>query len=802
MPAAITCWVGAFVATGAVPTQMPTPWWAQSPAGPALVGAVCLSCAVGVAALPGHWAGGRRRSMAPMLALALLVGVAGWTVGQGRVSAMVSGPLDEAARERTAVTLRLRLSSDPMPRALPPGAPSWQRDQVRLTAQALHATGAGGARPPPTQIDTPVVVLAPSTWARLRPGTVVEAAGRLRLPSRAGPVAVIVLVSEDPHVLGRSLSPLAWADPPRRALREAVDGLPAGPAGLLPSLVVGDETLLPATLREDLRRTGLAHLTAVSGANVAIVLGVVLGLARWSGVRRWALPLVGLASIVGFVLMARPDPSVVRASAMGVVVVLGLLVGGGRGGVGPLALAVLVLLLVDPWLARSIGFALSCAATAGIVILARPWTHAGRRWMPMPVAAALAVPLAAQLTCTPLLVAMTGEMSLSAIPANVLAAPAVPLATVLGLACAGAGLLAPPLAHVLAVAAMLPSGWIVLVAERFADLPGTVLPWTWGAAVAGVLAALVVFAVPTMLRSPVLSAVACLALAVLLLRPGVLAGWPPPGWIVVACDVGQGDALVLRAGAHAAVVVDTGPDPTAVDRCLDDLEVSSVPAVVISHFHADHVGGTAGVGAGRDVGVVVIGPHDEPQKQADELRRWARTHRVEVVAAEPGQRTRVGDVWWTVLGPTRIIRSVGSTPNQASVVLRAEVDGVSVLFTGDIEPAAQRALGRGPDLDVDILKVPHHGSADQDPAFLEATSPAAAIVSVGADNTYAHPGAGTIAALKAMGATVLRTDTDGDLAVVADPDEPGRSGLSLVRRRRQRPAGDRAPPTAMACSPA
>jgi competence protein ComEC len=739
-----------------------------------------------------------RRSLAPVVALTLMVAAAGWLVGAGRVAAMTSGPLDEAARQEDLVTLRLRLTADPLPRSLAPGAPSWQREQVRVTAQALRAAGVGGARPPPTQLDTPVVVLAPSSWAGLGPGTVLQAVGRLRLPSRAGPVAAIVLVSDEPRVLGRVPSLLAWADPPRRALRAAVAGLPADPAGLLPSLVVGDETLLAAGVRENLRRTGLAHLTAVSGANVAIALGAVLTLARWSGVRRWALPVLGLVTIVGFALVARPDPSVVRASAMGVVVVLGLLAGGRRGGIGPLALAVLVLLLIDPWLARSMGFALSCAATAGIVLLARPWARAGGRWMPLPVGAALSVPLAAQLACTPLLVAMTGELSMSAIPANVLAAPAVPVATVLGLACAGTGLLAPPLAHLLALVAMVPTGWIVLVADRFADLPGTVLPWTWGAAAAGLLAVLVVGAVPTVLRSPVLSAATCLVLGVLLLRPGFLSGWPPPGWVLVACDVGQGDAVVLRAGAGQGVVVDTGPDPTALDRCLDDLDVVSVPVAVISHFHSDHVAGITGVAEDRTVGSVLVAPYEEPSEQAAELRRWARATGVPVTVGRAGQRTHVGDVSWTVLGPTRIIRSVGSTPNQASLVLRAEVSGVSVLLTGDIEPAAQQALGFGPNVDVDVLKVPHHGSPDQDRSFLVATSPLVAIVSVGAENTYGHPGEDTIETLQMLGAQVLRTDVDGDIAVAVELDEPGASRLSVVRRRRA--AGGRSPPAAVACS--
>ena len=189
------------------------------------------------------------------------------------------------------------------------------------------------------------------------------------------------------------------------------------------------------------------------------------------GVRARLLQFVGLTAVAVFVLMARPEPSVVRASAMGVVVVLGLVSGRSGRGLAPLALGIPVLLLLDPWLARSVGFALSCAATAAIVVLARPWASIAGAWMPPPVAAALAVPLAAQLACTPLLAGMSGDLSLSAVPANLLAAPAVPVATVLGIATALVGLLIPPVAHLLAGLAILPTGWIVAVADRAADLP-------------------------------------------------------------------------------------------------------------------------------------------------------------------------------------------------------------------------------------------------------------------------------------------------------------------------------------------
>ena len=202
---------------------------------------------------------------------------------------------------------------------------------------------------------------------------------------------------------------------------------------LVPALVDGDDAGLDPTLADDFRTTGLTHLLAVSGTNLTLVVGFALTLARWLRVRgRWLL-LVGAAGIVGFVLLARPEPSVLRAAAMGTVALVGLGAHGRDRGIRGLGVATVVLLLLDPGLATAMGFALSVCATAGILLLAPGWRTALARWLPWWLADAVAVPAAAQLACTPLIAAISGQVSLVAVGANLLAAPAVGPATVLGL---------------------------------------------------------------------------------------------------------------------------------------------------------------------------------------------------------------------------------------------------------------------------------------------------------------------------------------------------------------------------------
>ena len=201
----------------------------------------------------------------------------------------------------------------------------------------------------------------------------------------------------------------------------------------MPALVTGDDQAVPEQVQTDFRTSGLTHLLAVSGTNLTLVVGFLVLVGRWCGVRgRWQY-LLAVLGIVGFVLLARTEPSVVRAAAMGAVALLGL---GGNGrdrGVRALGVAVTALLLWDPWLAVSPGFVLSVLATAGILLLGPPWTEALGRWLPRWAAQAVAVPVAAQLVCTPVVAGLSGQVSLVAVVANLLAAPLVAPATVLGL---------------------------------------------------------------------------------------------------------------------------------------------------------------------------------------------------------------------------------------------------------------------------------------------------------------------------------------------------------------------------------
>jgi competence protein ComEC len=247
--------------------------------------------------------------------------------------------------------------------------------------------------------------------------------------------------------------------------------------------------------------------------------------------------------------------------------------------------------------------------------------------------------------------------------------------------------------------------------------------------------------------------------------------------LIVACAVGQGDAFVIRAGPGAAVVVDAGPEPGQVDRCLDELGVDHVPLVVLSHFHADHVDGLPGVLAGRRVDEVMVSPLAEPAGPAAAVAGWASAASVPMTIAAVGERRRIGSLEMRVLWPRRIIGTGEPAANDASVVFEATVYGTTVLMTGDIEPPAQRAIARTePGLRADVLKVPHHGSRFQEPDWLAALGAEIGLIGVGSDNRHGHPSPDTVQALEHVGTVVRRTDEDGAIAVVRTPE--GRLGVT------------------------
>ncbi|MEV8452194.1 ComEC/Rec2 family competence protein [Streptomyces sp. NPDC052095] len=819
VPPALAAWAGAAVALSA-----PGRW--------TVVGVVlCTGAAMVLLALSGARSGRataprrpfRDVATATAIAAALLCAAAGATSAGLRGADVREGPVHRLAQEYERIEAEVTVVSDARrtrPRVSGDGG---MPVSLLVDAEVNRLTGPGGTV---TGLSTPVLLVvmpggagpegvvqegakpgatgpggAADRWQRLLPSTRLRIDGRLAPPLHGGERSAAVLRAEGkgpPRIVGPPSLLQRTAGTLRDGLRQATERLGPDARALLPGLVVGDTSRVGPELQEAFRATDLTHLMAVSGANLAILLVLLIGppgtatraerrgLAPRLGIPLRLTALLGGGLTLAFVLVCRPEPSVLRAAACGLITLLAIGTGRRRSLIPALASAVLLLVLYDPWMARSYGFVLSVLATGALLTVAPVWSGAlRRRGVPPRLAEALAAAAAAQAVCAPVVVLLASRVSLVAIPCNLLAEFAVAPATVLGFAALAVAPVAMPVAELLARVAGWPAGWIATVARTGAALPGAGIDWPDGGKGAVLLAALtlvVVLLARRLVRHPWVCSAAALLLVLAVLRPvpltRALTGWPPPDWAFAMCDVGQGDALVLAAGEGAAVVVDAGPDPLLVDRCLRELGVSEVPFLILTHFHADHVRGLPGVLRGRAVGAIETTSLDEPPDQAAFVRRTAASAHVPLVRAVPEEHRRIGALDWRVLWPADTAGLGGGwaasgtepaprDPNDASVTLYVRTGGLTLLLPGDLEPPAQQGLlRRYPTLSrVDVLKVAHHGSAYQDPALLRAVRPRLALVSVGRDNPYGHPAARTVDALRAGGAMVLRTDTEGAIAV-------------------------------------
>jgi competence protein ComEC len=698
-----------------------------------------------------------------------LLGAGWWELFQERVQRSRL-----AGRVPAAVTLWGSLASDPVA-----GSSGWS---ARLAVVSVRPTGPTGARSIPVEpVRETVWIHGDGPLPDARRADRIVVSGDLELPwdeefavsLRRRGIAALLRVSVLRRV-GPPTNPLVRAaSATRTALSDRLRALlPAREAGLLMGLILGDTSGLDPADEEHFRATGLGHLLAVSGQNVAMVLAPVLGLAmlaRAGGTARFA---IGLGTVVFFVLLTGVEPSVLRAGTMAGLALVGILLGRPRSSMSLLGASVLVLLVVDPTLAWSVGFQLSVSATAGLVLMAGPFAER-LRFLPRPVALALGATLAAQVGVSPLLLHHFGVVPLVTVVANLLALPAVAPALLIGLAAAGASLALPPLGAFLALVAGFFVRYLEAVADRLAAVPLPTVTSEGGPAVlVGGLAVAVGLAIwlrrgrATSRRRTVL--VGCV-LVPGLLGLGALRAGPPGALVVRFLDVGQGDSVLVQTPDGGVVLIDGGPDEQEVATRLAALGVKRLDVVVASHTHADHITGLSAVLARFPVGVLLEpGCHWDSSTEAAFLRA-VRDEGVPVRYPRSGEVLSVGGLRLEVLGPTGCHTGTDSDPNNDSVVFRATWGDDTVLFTGDAEEPAQEFLLRSPDLLLaDVLKVPHQGGGTSLLEFFDAVRPTVAVISVG-ENEYGHPVPEVIDRLEGLGALVLRTDLSGEVTVAFEP---------------------------------
>jgi competence protein ComEC len=572
------------------------------------------------------------------------------------------------------------------------------------------------------------------------------------------------------RVIGRRGGLGGVADRLRGLVAESLaPGLEGERRAVVAGVVLGEDEGLDQELRDSFRASGLYHLLAVSGQNVAyVVLGTLL--TAWAlGLPRWVGEAGALASVAAYVLAVGWQPSVVRAGVAGALASLAWLASRPRDRWYFLLVGAAVLLAWNPYGLLEPGFQLSFSAVAAIFVLV-PRLERRLEGYPVPrgLASVVAVSAACGAVTAPVLWLHFGAIPVYSIVANALAAPVV--APLLGLALGATtiGSLLPEAAAALAWA----NGWLAAYLAWCARTVGG-LPFAQATSIEA-LAVLAAVALLVFVLSRLRPPRGRRAAAVLALAAAVLVAWrsapdhvepPPSGLRLTVLDVGQGDSILLQV-PEGAILVDEGPPEAHVADELRRLGVRRLAAVVLTHPHRDHVGGAAEVLDELPVGFV-LDPL-QPTASADEraAREEARRRDVPLVAARMGRSYRLGRLRLRVLWPDGP-GLPGEDPHEHGVVLLASYGEVDALLTGDAEGDVTVPLRPPP---VEILKVAHHGSEDAWlPELLELTDPDIALVSLGAHNDYGHPAPSTVTALESVpGLALYRTDEDGRVAVESD----------------------------------
>ena len=570
-------------------------------------------------------------------------------------------------------------------------------------------------------------------------------------------------------VVGRRGGPAGVVDAVRRRALSALGGRRETPEGsLLQGMVLGDDTAMSPGLRDRMRRTGLGHLVAASGANVALLVGLVLSACAITGMGRIPRLSVASAAVVSYALLCGPGPSIVRATVMGLASLAAAIASRPASKLQAVLLAATVSLAIDPGAWRDVGWQLSFAAVAGLAAfggqLQRRLRTAG---LPGPLAEAGAMTLAATVATAPVAAAAFGRFSPASLPANLLAGPLVAPATWLGMVGALLAQVDERLARPPVGLAGLPSSLIVAIAGRLSVLPyaqveaGPLAVSLGALAAAGALVAVVG---PRFRRPALAGAALALGLLVAIVAAGSRRGpGAPPAGVdrVTFMDVGQGDATLVQSGGRS-LLVDAGPDAGPVVERLREAGVERLDALLVTHAQADHLGGADAVIEEVGVGTLIDGRDGVLEPQGREMALAARRKGVPMVVPRAGESFRVGSLTARVLSPEGP-GTPGTDPNLRCVVLRVDGPGLSLLLGADAESEVLGPLHPGP---VRLLKVSHHGSRDPGlTALLAELRPQLAVIEVGAGNPYGHPAPATLSALRGTGVPVMRTDRDGSVRV-------------------------------------
>jgi competence protein ComEC len=558
----------------------------------------------------------------------------------------------------------------------------------------------------------------------------------------------------------------AWLEAARSHGRTgATAGLPANEAAFMRALSLGetdgftnlDDPAQGQSWRDVFSRSGLAHVLALSGQQVTLLVMALSLLLAPFGVRRFPALILFLAI---YWLLVGPGPSVTRAVLQGVVVLVSLWLGRGRLEALPaIGLSVLVSLGFGPRWLFDLGWQLSYLAVLGMIVFTPPVTKALEKrpkWLVW-LGAGLAATLGAQAFTMPLAASSFGVVPPASPFSNLIVEPLMTLLVPLGFLAALAG----PFGNIINLLVH-PLVWIVLeTAKLFAQLP--IIEWGQisSTGMLAYIAGITALALTAHRRLAISSALLVILAAVTVTTAlGTRAHAE-----IIYLDVGQGDSSLIRLPAGDVLVDGGGTVRSDYDLgrkvlvpALRNLGIKHLRAVIATHADTDHVEGLNAVLERIPVDVLIVGDDKAPGSDPvwDQLKSTARAHHIKIQTVRRGAKWKLGEATLHFHGPTFQMQP---EDNSNSVAFTLEYHGKHALFLGDTPGEIEQEMHPGP---LDVLKLAHHGSRfSTSENLLDQTHPKAAIISSGASNTYGHPSQTVLERLTAHRIPVYRTDRDG-----------------------------------------
>lgn len=570
-------------------------------------------------------------------------------------------------------------------------------------------------------------------------------------------------------------------------------------AALLTGILLGDDNGLPPDLAEDFRITGMTHIIAISGFNIAILIAILVSLGEPFLGRRGAA-IFAVVGIALYTILVGADASVVRAAVMGTIYLLtSRWLGRPNFAYASLFSAGFLMTAVNPFTLWDVGFQLSFMATLGLMLYADPFTRWTQRQLLRVLhrhnvqkvmgilSEAVLLTLAAQILTLPLMIGYFEQLSLISLPANALILPVQPAVMTWGGLATLVGMVSEPIGQMIAWVAWLPLTYTITLVRMFASVPYASIPvqagWSLVLFLYGVIALVTWFAKQKKeARKTILTAVnknlsQRVAFSSSLIAMLLVVSWAttqPDGHLHIAfMNVGQGDATFIQTPSGRQILIDGGFYPSVLndqlgqqmpfwDRTLD--------MMIATHPDADHVSGLVGVFDRFDVDILITDGEGLGESPIyDEVLLAAEKGNTAVHQAQVGEVIEIGDgVRLEVLHPGERLNE--ESRNDNSVSMRLVYGDFTFLFTGDAEAKAEEEmLATGLPLQALVFKAGHHGSRSSSTTeFLTAVQPQIIIVSAGVDNRFGHPHPEMLQRANDMGAVILRTDELNTIKVTTD----------------------------------